>query len=87
MRFSHILVKQKFEAEDIERKLKSGSSFEDLARKFSSCGSASAGGDLGAVSLSRFDVDFSEAAQILKVGEVSPPTRTKFGYHLIRRTE
>lgn len=81
----HILVKQKYEAEDLEKKLKTGGDFEDLAKKFSTCGSAAAGGDLGLVDSRRFVPEFAEAAEVLKIGETSPIVRTKFGYHLIKR--
>ncbi len=87
MRLRHILVKHEYEARDLERKLESGSSFEDLAKKFSSCPSSAAGGDLGDLTgkLSRLDEDFLEAVQALKPGERSGPVRTRFGYHLILR--
>ena len=83
MRLSHILVKQKFEAEDLLRKLKEGASFEGLAQKFSTCSSSQVGGDLGLVDLSRLDSDFAEVAQGLTAGQVSEIVRTRFGYHLI----
>ena len=87
MNLRHILVQHKHEAEDLERKLKAGADFQDLARKFSTCSSAAGGGDLGDVSrkLDRLDDDFRDAAEALKVGERSGPVRTRFGYHLILR--
>jgi len=87
MRLRHILVKHEYEARDLERKLESGSSFEDLAKKFSSCPSSASGGDLGDLTgkLSRLDEDFLEAAKKLQPGERSGPVRTRFGYHLILR--
>lgn len=85
IKLSHILVSQKFEGEDVLRKLKDGVSFEDLAQKYSKCPSSQQGGSLGLVALSRLDNDFAEAAQALKTGETSPLVRTRFGYHLIRR--
>lgn len=85
MRLSHILVEQKFEAEDLERKLAAGTSFETLAQRFSKCPSAPQGGDLGDIELRRLDEAFAEAAETLNPGQISGPVRTKFGYHLIRR--
>ncbi len=76
-----------YEAQDLLRKLSAGESFSTLAQKFSSCGSARSGGDLGAIDLHRLDVDFAEAAQKLSAGEVSPVVRTRFGHHLIKRLE
>lgn len=82
----HILVAQKFEAEDLLRKLAEGVSFEELAGKFSSCPSRARGGDLGEVAFGRADSDFEDEVARLKLDEVSQaPVRTKFGYHLIWR--
>lgn len=81
----HILVAQKYEADDVQHHLDNGKSFEDAARKFSKCPSAAEGGDLGEVDSRRFDPDFAEAAEALSPGEVSDIVRTRFGYHLIQR--
>lgn len=83
----HILTSHEYEAQDIERKLKEGADFLELAKKFSICPSALQGGDLGDLTgrLSRLDEDFLEAAKKLKPGEYSGPIRTRFGYHLIFR--
>ncbi len=87
MRASHILVKHEYEAVDILRALQDGKSFEELAQKYSQCSSAKAGGDLGVFSSGRMDEDFEDAVLALKVGETSAkPVRTRFGYHLIKRT-
>lgn len=87
MRLRHILVTHEYEAQDLERKLETGSTFEDVAKKFSICSSSASGGDLGDLTgkLSRLDEDFLEAAKRLKPGQRSPPVRTRFGYHLIFR--
>lgn len=82
---SHLLVEHRHEAEDLERKLQEGAHFEDLARRYSRCASASAGGLLGLVDESRLDPDFREALDLLRPGQISKPVRTRFGYHLIRR--
>ncbi len=80
----HILTQHKYEAEDLLKKLKNGIQFEDLAKKFSLCSSASAGGDLGLLKPGQADEDFEAAAIKLKILEFSTePVRTKFGYHLI----
>ena len=83
---AHILVKAKYEAEDLLLKLNKGDSFEQLAQKFLNCSSATNGGDLGTIKEGKADPDFEEAALALKVGEVTKlPVRTKFGYHIIKR--
>lgn len=86
-RASHILVKHEYEALDLQRALANGKSFEELAKKFSSCPSAPSGGDLGFIKPGKTVEEFEEALMGLKVGEVSKPVRTRFGYHLIKRTE
>lgn len=85
IRISHILVQYEYEASDILKSLLSGKKFEELAKKYSKCSSAQAGGDLGIVGRGRMDEDFEDAAFALKPGEISKPIRTKFGYHLIKR--
>jgi parvulin-like peptidyl-prolyl isomerase len=87
IRVRHILVEQRYEAEDIEGRLKAGESFETLAQKFSRCPSSREGGDLGRFGRGRMVEAFEEAAFALQVGEVSSPVRTRFGYHLIKREE
>ena len=87
IRARHILVEQEYEAKDIEKKLAEGKSFEDMAKAFSKCPSGKRGGDLGEFGRGRMVKSFEEAAFALKVGEVSPPVRTQFGYHLIQRYE
>lgn len=82
---AHILLQQKYEAEDVQRKLKEGVDFAQLAQKYSQCPSGQQGGDLGEVPVSRLDATFAEAAETLKPGEVSAIVRTRFGHHIIKR--
>ncbi len=83
----HILVEQRYEAEDLQKKLDQGEDFADLAKKFSQCPSGKSGGDLGAFGRGRMVPSFDEAAFGLKVGDISEPVKTQFGYHLIQRTK
>lgn len=85
LKLRHILVPHEFEAKDIERLIASGKNFSELATKYSTCPSSKEGGSLGLVQPRRLDPDFREAAEALKVGEVSKVVRTRFGYHLILR--
>lgn len=83
---AHILLPTRHEAEDVLRKLSEGKSFEELARKYSSCSSAQSGGDLGPIALGKADPDFEEAALLLKPEQTSKaPLRTRFGFHIIKR--
>lgn len=83
---AHILLRAKYEAEDLLLKLKSGASFEELAKRFSSCTSAANSGNLGEIKIGQADMEFEEATLNLKIGEITKsPIRTRFGYHLIKR--
>ena len=62
-------------------------SFEDLARQYSADGSAARGGDLGWIYPGDTVPEFERAMNALKPGELSPPVRSPFGYHLIEVTE
>ncbi|MEY4718903.1 MAG: hypothetical protein RL563_1521 [Pseudomonadota bacterium] len=48
---------------------------------------AKSGGDLGLFNVGVMEKDFETAASQLKLGEVSAPVRSAFGYHLIKVTE
>jgi parvulin-like peptidyl-prolyl isomerase len=85
MHLQHILLQHKYEAEDVQKRLRQGGDFAELAKKWSTCSSAASGGDLGNLQGKKLDQDFEEAALSLKPGEVSNIVRTRFGYHLIRR--
>ena len=87
IRASHILVEQEYEAQDLLKKIEEGKSFAELAQKFSKCPSGKEGGDLGEFGRGRMVPSFEEAAFALGVDEISKPVKTRFGYHLIHRTE
>ncbi len=81
----HILVQHEYEAQDLLRKIEEGADFAELAQKFSMCPSKARGGDLGKFGRGRMVEAFEDAAFGLKIGEVSMPVRTRFGFHLIQR--
>ena len=87
IRASHILVDQEYEAKDLIKKIEEGTSFEELAKKFSKCPSSDEGGDLGRFGKGMMVPEFDKAVFALNPGELSAPVRTQFGYHLIKRTE
>lgn len=63
-----------------------GATFEDVARRESAdTVSGARGGDLGVATPSTYVGAFADAAKALRVGELSQPVLTQFGYHLIRK--
>jgi len=73
---------------ELKERLDHGSAkFEDLARLFSNDGSASKGGDLGWLYPGDTVPEMEQAMNALKVGQVSEPVETSFGYHLIQVLE
>jgi parvulin-like peptidyl-prolyl isomerase len=75
--------------EGIAAEIKAGKvSFEEAAKKYSEDpGSQNTGGDLGEWAyVGQMDPMFSKAAFATKVGEVSAPVHTQFGFHLIKIT-
>lgn len=93
----HILIKvnEVVSAADALRKLTDlkqrldnhAAKFEDLAKAYSNDLSASNGGDLGWIYPGDTVPEFERAMNALKVGEVSEPIQTPFGYHLIQVLE
>jgi len=90
---SHILIEDNDEAEqilaEIQTKLEEGQSFEELAKAYSvDVGSASSGGDLGAIQRDVMEANFEEAVFALEnVGDITEPVKTEFGYHIIKLTD
>ncbi|MBI4596477.1 MAG: SurA N-terminal domain-containing protein [Candidatus Tectomicrobia bacterium] len=77
--------KAKQKIEEVAKEISSGGDFAELAKKYSQDpGSAPKGGELGYFSRETMVKPFSDAAFNLKVGEVSQPVKTQFGYHLIK---
>ena len=86
LRASHILVEKHKKLLEIQEKLNNGAHFRELARNYSTCSSKKKGGDLGWFSKGMMVQEFENAVKSMKVGEVSDPVKTKFGWHLIKRT-
>ena len=68
--------------------IKRGSSFEEMAKKYSEDpGSKAYGGDLGFVKKGVFYPQFEAAAFALEVGQISDIVETPVGYHIIELLE
>ncbi|MFL9926488.1 peptidylprolyl isomerase [Herbaspirillum lusitanum] len=93
----HILIKvnQVVSAAEAKRKLlelkqrldNNAATFEELAKLYSNDLSASKGGDLGWIYPGDTVPEFERAMNELKVGEVSQPIESPFGFHLIQVVE
>ena len=81
---SHILIEDEAKAEEVAKEINDGLSFEEAAQKYSSCPSNANGGDLGFFTKGRMVPEFEAVAFEMKVGEVSAPVKTQFGYHIIK---
>ncbi len=82
---SHILVESEEEAARIRADIVAGNTtFEDAARRYSSCPSKEQGGDLGEFTRGQMVPEFENAAFAMAEGEISEPVKTQFGYHLIK---
>ncbi len=76
--------KIKAKAEDIEKQLKAGANFADLAKKYSEDpGSSQTGGEYKGVVRGQMVPEFEQTAFSLKPGQVSDPVKTTYGYHII----
>jgi peptidyl-prolyl cis-trans isomerase SurA len=92
----HILIKvnevvseadAKHKLTDLYERIRHGGSFVELAKLYSQDGAASKGGDLGWVYPGDTVPDFERAMNALKLGEVSQPVQSPFGFHLIEVLE
>lgn len=69
---------------ELRQRIVSGASFEDLARQFSTDGSASQGGDLGWASPGQFVPEFEQVLNALPAGAISDPFVSRFGVHIVQ---
>ncbi|BEP29858.1 peptidylprolyl isomerase [Helicovermis profundi] len=80
----HILIDDETKANDIIEEINGGLSFEDAAKKYSSCPSKEKGGDLGFFGKGQMVPEFEEASFALELNQISEPVKTQFGYHIIK---
>jgi peptidyl-prolyl cis-trans isomerase D len=75
----------KAKAEDVEKQLKGGANFADLAKKYSDDpGSAQNGGLLPAVKRGQTVPEFEQAAFSTPKGQTTTIIRTSYGFHIIK---
>ncbi len=81
----HILVADKQTADTIYSSLQKGEDFSKLAAQFSTdTYTKNNGGDLGWFNRGTMVTEFENAAFALKVGEISQPVQTTYGWHIIQ---
>ncbi len=80
--------KIKAQAEALDKQLKAGADFAELAKKNSQDpGSAQKGGDLGWVSRGQMVKNFEDAVFTLKPNAISDVVTTEYGFHIIQVLE
>ncbi len=85
VRASHILVDNFDTAQMLLERIQSGENFEMLAYQYSLDSEAKRNkGDLGYFTWGAMREEFQQAAFSMEPGEVSPPVKTRFGYHIIK---
>lgn len=81
----HILVQTEDEAKAVLDRLNKGEDFVKLAAELSKdTSNKDIGGDLGWFGKGVMDADFEAAVYALKIGEISQPVKSQFGYHIIQ---
>ena len=84
---SHILVETEVEAQALVVALEGGADFAELAKEKSTGPSGENGGQLGWFGKGQMVPPFEEAVMKLNPGEISPPTQTSFGWHVLKLFE
>jgi peptidyl-prolyl cis-trans isomerase C len=78
-------VPTKEKADQLIKKIKGGSKFEDVAKTESTDNSKANGGDLGWFTTARMVKPFGDAVKGLKKGEfTNEPVQTQYGWHIIK---
>jgi parvulin-like peptidyl-prolyl isomerase len=80
------LKEAKARIDRIKEELDGGADFAQLAKAYSDCPSAKAGGDLGPIKRGEMVKKFTDVAYATEVNGISDPVKTQFGYHIIKVT-
>ncbi|HYR69504.1 MAG TPA: peptidylprolyl isomerase, partial [Candidatus Dormibacteraeota bacterium] len=81
------LRRARVRADSLRNLIVKGRAFDEVARQFSDDPSARSGGDLGTFVRGAMVPEFEQVAFSLKPMEISPPIRTRYGYHIIQVLE
>lgn len=81
----HLFAESEEDANSLFQLIQIGADFKDLAKQvFTDSILANNGGYLGYFSWGDMDPNFENAAYSLKVGEISKPVKTKYGYSIVK---
>ena len=81
---SHILIKEKADADAAYKELKAGADFAEMAKeKSQDPGSGIKGGDLGWFGKGQMVPEFEKAAFSGRIGKIQKPVKSQFGWHII----
>lgn len=81
----HILVDTEDLAKELKKKVEDGGDFAALAKEHSKDpGTKDDGGMLGYFSAGQMVPQFEQAAFALQKGQISPPVKSQFGWHIIK---
>jgi len=73
--------------EEARRQILDGRPFAEVAKEYSQCNTASAGGDLGPREKGFMPPEFEKVAFSIEIGKLSDVIETKFGYHILEVME
>lgn len=75
------------QAQAVYAEARAGKDFAELAKKYSKDPSAADGGELGFVDKSAFTGPIGDTLFAMKVGDISEPVKSQFGYHILKLEE
>ncbi|MDQ6859249.1 MAG: peptidylprolyl isomerase, partial [Chloroflexota bacterium] len=78
-------------AQDVAKQLRANPNdqtlWNDLAKQSDDTGSKDSGGEIGWAGVGQLVKEYDQAAQALKIGDISDPVKSQFGYHVIQVKE
>lgn len=81
----HLFAKTAEQIFAIQQVLEKGVPWEEIARRtFQDSTLANNGGDLGWLAFGEMEATFEDSAFAQRIGQISQPVRTRYGYHLIQ---